>query len=218
MKTEQNLRTYCVYVHINKVNGKRYYGITCQLPQERWKRGSSYKGQPKFYNAIVKYGWDNFEHNVVQSGLSKIEAAELEVALIAEFRTTENAYGYNVSIGGEQSGRKYKTAEEAHAQRMKNCKKFNKAKLEKIYADPELHQQLLSAKCGYHATYINKLKQNPAAYAEYLEQKRKANRKRLEDPKKHAALLVWRREYRKKQKDKLNNTKNDTIKDTNSYN
>jgi hypothetical protein len=127
MKKDKSICTYYVYVHINKINGKRYYGITSQLPRERWKRGSPYKSQKKFYNAIQKYGWDNFDHIVLHSGLSHHEAGAIEMSLIEEFRTREAAYGYNVSIGGEQAGRKYRTAEEAHAQRMENCKIFNKA-------------------------------------------------------------------------------------------
>ena len=215
MKTNQTSRTYHVYVHTNKLNGKRYYGITCQTPQARWKRGSSYKNQPKFYNALVKYGWDSFEHTVLYSGLSKKEATDLEVALIAEFKTTDNAYGYNVSIGGEHSGQKYATVEDAYYHRLENCKKSRRAKQEKIYADKDLHQQLLQSKRESYAEYIARLKQDPVAYTEYLESKRKANHKRFEDPEKHEALLAWRREYYKKQKDKLNNTKNDTIEDTN---
>jgi hypothetical protein len=216
MAKDKSTRTYYVYVHINKINGKRYYGITSQLPRERWKRGSPYKKQKKFYNAIQKYGWDNFEHIVLYSGLSHKEAAKIEIALIEEFHTTESAYGYNVSIGGEQSGRMYRTAEEAYAQRLENCKKSNRAKLRIVYADPELHQQLLDAKCEYHANYVHKLKQDPDAYASYLENKRIANHKRIEDPEKHEALLAWRRAYYRKQKDKLKDTKSDTLKDTKS--
>ena len=33
---------YKVYVHINKVNGKRYYGVTCQKVNRRWKNGKGY--------------------------------------------------------------------------------------------------------------------------------------------------------------------------------
>lgn len=59
------MKEFFVYQHINKQNGKRYIGITSQkTPQKRWKNGLGYMGQPLFYNAIVKYGWDGFTHEV----------------------------------------------------------------------------------------------------------------------------------------------------------
>ena len=57
---------YYVYVHTNIINGKKYVGITCQEPNKRWKNRTGYnprgKGKSKFYSAILKYGWNNFEY------------------------------------------------------------------------------------------------------------------------------------------------------------
>ena len=58
-------KKYSVYVHTNKVNGKRYVGITCQRPEDRWKNGSPYRRCPYFYKAIRKYGWNGFMHDVL---------------------------------------------------------------------------------------------------------------------------------------------------------
>lgn len=57
--------TYCVYAHINKVNGKIYIGQTCRKPEYRWNDGKGYKECTYFYNAIEKYGWDNFDHEIL---------------------------------------------------------------------------------------------------------------------------------------------------------
>ena len=58
---------YVVYIHKNILNGKVYVGQTCNL-SERWRNnGKNYFNSIKFYNAIKKYGWDNFTHEVVYS-------------------------------------------------------------------------------------------------------------------------------------------------------
>ena len=48
---------YTVYQHKNKINGKRYFGITSRKPEERWGcNGRNYKSSPHFYSSIQKYG------------------------------------------------------------------------------------------------------------------------------------------------------------------
>lgn len=98
----ENIRTYTVYVHINKVNGKRYVGITEQKPEIRWNNGNNYKGSICFYSAIQKYGWDNFDHIIVEEGLSKEDAEREEKRLIKEWNTL-SPNGYNLSSGGALS-------------------------------------------------------------------------------------------------------------------
>ena len=92
-------KKYCVYVHINKVNGKRYVGITCQKPTRRWNHGNGYGGY--FGNAIKKYGWQNFRHEVLLKRLTKDEACQLEQQLIALWGTTNKEKGYNATSGGD---------------------------------------------------------------------------------------------------------------------
>ena len=94
--------TYCVYVHINKINGKKYVGQTMYgyKPEKRWINGNGYKNSPHFYNAINKYGWENFEHEIVASNLTKEEADNFERLLIKELDTTNPHKGYNIDSGG----------------------------------------------------------------------------------------------------------------------
>lgn len=94
-------RTYCVYKHTNRANGKVYIGVTYDI-NRRWRgSGCAYKSNPHFWQAIQKYGWDGFKHEVLADGLQDYVAFEMERRLIAEHRSTERECGYNHSSGGE---------------------------------------------------------------------------------------------------------------------
>lgn len=92
---------YTVYQHRNKINGKVYIGITMQTPEQRWRHGEGYKSSPHFYTAIQKYGWDNFEHNILFQNLTKEEACKKEQELIAKYNSMNREYGYNSTSGGD---------------------------------------------------------------------------------------------------------------------
>ena len=97
--------SYIVYMHINKINQKKYIGITSQSANNRWRNGKGYCECPKFYNAINKYGWENFEHQILYIQLTKEQAEEKEKELIAKYKTNEKEYGYNISNGGNSIGK-----------------------------------------------------------------------------------------------------------------
>lgn len=94
-------RTYCVYKHTNRVNGKVYIGITSQKPRDRWDSGWGYQRNKHFWDAIQKYGWDNFDHDILFNGLSQEEAFVKERELIAEYESLDYRKGYNMTPGGE---------------------------------------------------------------------------------------------------------------------
>lgn len=91
---------YSVYIHTNRTNGKVYIGITSMSPKRRWHRGSGYAQQKRFCNAIKHYGWDGFEHDVIETNLTKEEAERDEELLIAAYKANDMRYGYNIENGG----------------------------------------------------------------------------------------------------------------------
>ena len=93
------MNIFCVYKHTSP-NGKTYIGITSRDPEKRWKRGLGYKKNQYFYNAIQKYGWDSFSHDILYAGLTKEQACEKEVELISYYKSDQRMYGYNIESGG----------------------------------------------------------------------------------------------------------------------
>ena len=91
---------YTVYMHISP-SGKRYIGITSRKVEKRWQNGKGYPNNKHFTDAINLYGWENFEHIIVAKGLTKEEAGWIETVLIAEYDTTNQDKGYNITKGGE---------------------------------------------------------------------------------------------------------------------
>lgn len=92
---------YYVYLHNNKINNKKYIGITKQKPENRWGlNGYNYNSSPYFYSAIQKYGWNNFEHIILYNNLTKEEACKKEIELINKYKTQNKKYGYNIMEGG----------------------------------------------------------------------------------------------------------------------
>lgn len=103
MKTslDENKQEYTVYMHKNKINNKVYIGQTRTSVNNRWQDGKGYKGCTLFERAINKYGWDNFDHIIVASNLTKEESCQMEKDLIALYESTNPQKGYNLSTGGE---------------------------------------------------------------------------------------------------------------------
>lgn len=104
------MKDYTVYKHTNKTNGKVYIGITRQKSYQRWKGGKGYK--PKnvgttsyIYNAIQKYGWNNFTHDILFTELTKEEAEQKEIELIAKYKSNQREFGYNLDKGGNSVGK-----------------------------------------------------------------------------------------------------------------
>lgn len=99
MKGKQNKR-WIVYEHISP-SGKHYVGITSRKnPNDRWVNGKGYCGhQALFHNAINKYGWENFTHNILYIDCEEVFAKEKEKELIAYYKGLQKSY--NMTDGGE---------------------------------------------------------------------------------------------------------------------
>ena len=93
-----------VYVLRNKANGKRYVGQTIQTIQRRlnghYSEARIGKNRMPIGAAIKKHGKDAFELEQVIKCSSVEEMNRIEVELIAQLRTCDRTFGYNVERGG----------------------------------------------------------------------------------------------------------------------
>lgn len=97
-------KNYKVYIHIFP-NNKKYIGITMNIPNYRWNNGNGYNRQKIMKNAIKKYGWENIKHKILFTNLTKEEAEQKEIELIAFYKSNQRKYGYNIENGGNCVGK-----------------------------------------------------------------------------------------------------------------
>lgn len=144
---------FIVYLH-TAPNGKRYVGITCQKPENRYGRnGNGYKYM-LFGKAIAKYGWENILHEVVFEGLSREDACKKEQELIKEYKTHNPKYGYNCTFGGDyfvftkEAKKRNSIAKKLYFSKEENRVKKSEIMKELYSNHPEIKQKISDAHKG----------------------------------------------------------------------
>lgn len=98
------MRKGIIYIVKNKCNDKVYIGQTIQSAKERFaqhlkpstvKRRGSYK----IYNAIQKYGKENFYYEILKDNIDEEELDNYEIYFINKYNSYEK--GYNSTRGGD---------------------------------------------------------------------------------------------------------------------
>lgn len=115
------MNDYIIYLHRNKINNKVYIGQTKQTLAQRFrKEGKGYVKCTHFYRAIEKYGWDNFEHIILEENIKNLaEANEKEKYWIAYYNATDKNKGYNCTTGGNEGSTWSEEAKKAQSERFK---------------------------------------------------------------------------------------------------
>jgi len=91
-----------IYKATNNINGKCYIGQTIKslrIRKSEHINKCKHNRINNFYNAAKKYGWDNFQWEVLCECNSKEEMDEMEFHYIKQYDSYEN--GYNLTIGGD---------------------------------------------------------------------------------------------------------------------
>ena len=93
-----------IYKITNKINNNSYIGLSTHI-EDRWKYHRdpynwNRESNKLLYKAIIKYGIDNFEFEVLEECTSA-ELSEKEKFYINKYDTYKN--GYNMTAGGEDN-------------------------------------------------------------------------------------------------------------------
>lgn len=96
--------------------------------------------QPLIYHAIKKYGWKRINHEILFTDLTKEEAEQKEIELIAFYKSNDRKNGYNIANGGN------------------HCGKHSKETIEKIRAANAIaHKNVKHAKGWHHSEETKKM-------------------------------------------------------------
>lgn len=106
------MTSWSVYKHISP-SGKVYIGISSNV-KRRWSANGYYYhlSDTIFSRALRKYGWDSFEHVILQENLTKEEACNMEKELIAYYKA--RGISYNITDGGEGFSGKHSDEHKRH--------------------------------------------------------------------------------------------------------
>lgn len=122
------MTTYTIYKATCLTNGKVYIGFTSKWPQRvnghNYDRRYGNANNKAFYNAIKKYGWDNFTWEAIYQSIDREHTLkEMEPYFINEYRSWvgfDDCNGYNITKGGEGTSGWKRTPEiiESHRQQL----------------------------------------------------------------------------------------------------
>ena len=102
-------RIFTIYRCVNLLNGKCYIGFASNWPKRQRDHKRSHldpKKSTKFYHALSKYGWNNFQWDIIYQSKELCQNPKqshtlnvMEPFFIKEYDSIEN--GYNTTLGGD---------------------------------------------------------------------------------------------------------------------
>lgn len=96
---KENEKTSIVYKFTNQTNGKDYIGITSNINKRLSDHLRLKEEWSLLHKAVKKYGWNNFRFDILESGLTFLEAQKKEIHYIEKHDSFNN--GYNSTPGGD---------------------------------------------------------------------------------------------------------------------
>ena len=91
--------TGVIYKITNIINNKVYIGQTVNTIKYRWHKHCNSDGCRSLHNAILKYGKENFNIEIIETlPIEKLD--EREIYWISFYKSNTKKFGYNILLGG----------------------------------------------------------------------------------------------------------------------
>lgn len=171
-------KSWNIYMH-KCPNGKVYIGRTTKrLKVRSGRNGSYYKPNKEFFNDICTFGWDNFEHYILDSCKEEKESMDLEIKYIAEYESVNPQKGYNKSIGGYPCN-KGRTEEDRKRIQNECARRWKENNYERYLENRKKIDH--SEKTHARKNAWNKTPERRKKRTEYMRKYREANRERIRE-------------------------------------
>lgn len=189
--------TRFIYI-LTSPSGKKYVGQTFNTNYRFYfYKNLHCKNQIKLYYALLKYGFDSFEKEIIQFDNTSIDNInDIEMELIKKYDSFSN--GYNSSIGGENNKAKYYTEEERIIGEKYVAKQYhnkNKKKIKEYYKE-------------YNKTYFLRPEVKENCHLKDLRRKDSHNKQRHDHRLQNLdEIRLKEREYYEKNKERIRGVK-----------
>jgi len=145
MSNKELKANFVVYCHTSP-SGKKYIGVTNNYKRRCNSHRHKSSSCTLFSRAIHKYGWNNFSHNILATGLTIQSANHFEQFYIKEFNTIAPD-GYNLLSGGNN----FTHSEESKQKMSESSKGENHPMFGKKHS-PDTIEKMIAIKKGKKRT------------------------------------------------------------------
>jgi len=90
-----------IYQITNQINGKSYIGFTTRKIKRITEHKHCDGTSPKLDNAVKKYGWENFNHQILYMGEDEQHTLKIIEPFFIQHLNTKHPNGYNLTNGGD---------------------------------------------------------------------------------------------------------------------
>lgn len=127
-----------IYKYTSKTTNKSYIGKTTKLNCENRHKRHKYEidNKTNFGRAKIKYGFDDFELNIIEDNIPVEKLSEREIYWIEFYDTFKN--GYNSTKGGEGGNTYAKRTPEQMIETKKKISEANRGKNNGMAKNPHL--------------------------------------------------------------------------------